>query len=387
MFFKQFKDPEGCMSYIFACRHTGEAAVVDPNHDPEVYLSVLQEKNLKLRYIIDTHSHADHDSLSGTLAERTGALVVMHENYHTQRQAGRNFTRHEGVAGHLRHNAGLKVDMAVQDHDKLTVGHIEAAVLHTPGHTLDSICLYLRRERILLTGDTLMIGQCGRTDLPGGDPGQLYHSLFNVLMNLDHHILVCPAHDYKGDINTTTGYERVHNPFLKTRTITEFTAFARKTFGELGPGDTIQCSVTPAADAEPVPAAAAGASPLMSQMCTSMEYYFRTVPAHWNLIDGRELLESLNGPEAPLVVDVRTPQEFAAGHIPGAINIEVTQLPQRVDELVPYLEKPLVTVCRSAVRSAYAALFLRGYGFSRVKTLEHGMYGWGKNGFPVVTEP
>ncbi len=385
MFFKQFKDPEGCISYIFACRRTGDAAVVDPNHDPDIYLATLTENKLQLRYIIDTHCHADHDSLSGILKERTGARVVMHENYQVQRQAGKDFSKHHGVAGHLRHNAGLQVDHALKEGEKLMVGHIEATVLYTPGHTSDSICLHLSKQRIILTGDTLMIGQCGRTDLPGGDPGQLFHSIFDVFAKLDAHTLVCPAHDYKGNVNTTIGYEKVNNLFFKTRTEDEFIAFAEKAFGELSPGDTVQCSIDPVADAGPAPSAAAGANPLMSQMCTSMEYYFRTVPTHWNLVSSRELQKSLNGPDAPLVLDVSTPQEFAEGHIPGALNIEVTQLPQRVDELTQYLEKPVVTVCRSAVRSAYAALFLRGYGFSRVKTLENGMYAWRKEALPIVT--
>lgn len=385
MLFRQFKDPEGCISYIFACRHTGDAAVVDPNHDPDIYLAALTENKLKLRYIIDTHSHADHDSLSSILGERTGAQVAMHENYQAQRQAGKNFSKHQGVAGHLRHNAGLKVDYALKEGNKLMVGQIEATVLYTPGHTSDSICLHLSKQRILLTGDNLMIGQCGRTDLPGGDPRQLYHSIFDVFAKLDDHTLVCPAHDYRGNVNTTIGYEKVNNPFFKTHTEDEFVAFAEKTFGELSPGDTIQCSVAPAADAAPTPATAAGASPLMSQMCTSMEYYFRTVPSHWNLISSQELQQFLNGPDAPLVLDVSTPQEFAEGHIPGALNIEVTQLPQMVGELAQYLEKPVVTVCASAVRSAYAALFLRGYGFSHVRTLEHGMYAWRKEALPLVT--
>lgn len=382
MYFKQFKDSEGCISYIFACKHTGDAAVVDPNHDLQTYLQTLEDNKFKLRYIFDTHTHADHNSLAADLAKHTGAQVAMHENCPGQRLAGKYFTDHRAVAGHLRYNSEIKVDLALKDNDKITVGHIEATVIHTPGHTSDSICLHLRKQRILFTGDTLMVGQCGRTDLPGGDSLQLYGSIFGLLAKMDDHILVCPAHDYRGNVNTTIGYEKLNNEFFKTRSEKEFVAFAEKTFGRLTPGDKIQCSINPGKDEQPAPQPIA--SPLMNQMCTSMEYYFRTVPAHWNLVSSRELRDSLDKPGAPLIIDVRTPREFIEGHIPNAINVEVSQLPARVVELAQYMEKPIVTVCESAVRSAYAALFLRGYGFSQVRTLENGMYAWRAEGMPMV---
>ena len=384
MFFKQIKDAEGCISYVFACKHTGEAAVVDPNHDLDVYLTLLNENNFKCRYVFDTHTHADHDSLAGELAGSTGAQLAMYENYATQRKAGQGFTKHQGVVRHLAQNAGITVDLALQDGTVLKVGDIEVKILHTPGHTSDSVSLFLHKKRLLLTGDMLMVGQCGRTDLPGGDSGELYRTLFERLAGVNDYVVVCPAHDYKGDVNSALGYERVNNLFFKKRTEEEFVAFAAETFGKLSPGDKIQCSIAPAVGAAPPLVPASGTHPLMGQMCTSMEYYFTTVPADWNLVSSHDLHELMQQAEAPLILDVRTPEEFAQGHIPDAVNIEVTELPRRVGELVSYLEKPVVTVCESAVRSAYAAMFLRGYGFSRVKTLDHGMYSWRMGGGPVV---
>lgn len=370
------------MSYIAGCTEAGEAVVVDACHDINLYLDILRDQKLKLKYLVETHTHADHDTLAGALSEKTGAPVAMHRNYTRQRALGAGFSANEEVAGHLAFNSSVVVDMVLDHGSALPVGNFAIKVLHCPGHTTDSICLQLP-ERLVLTGDSLMIGQCGRPDLPGGDSGVLYDSMSGVLMRLDDNTIVCPGHDYKGNVSTTIGYERVNNPFLKQGAREGFIAYAAKVFSGGIKGGKLQCSVAPPEDS---PGAFAGKdlSPMANQMCSAVEYYIRSVPAHWNLIGAKDLQERLEGDNKFFLLDVRTQEEYSSGRIPGSVNIPLGELPGRVEELPENLEKPLVAICESGSRSAYALMFLRGYGYSQVRSLELGIHHWRELGYPLV---
>jgi glyoxylase-like metal-dependent hydrolase (beta-lactamase superfamily II) len=152
-------------------------------------LDTLNAKGWRLRYTIETHTHADHLSGSVRLKDLTGATMLM--------QAGSN---------------AICVDRALRDGDVIELGKLRIEVVETPGHTRDSMCLVLP-DRVL-TGDTLLIGGCGRTDLPSGDPRQLHRSL-RRLMELPDDTLVFPAHDYKGRHASTIGRERAQNARVK----------------------------------------------------------------------------------------------------------------------------------------------------------------------------
>src|SRR5262249_35948187 len=143
-----------------------------------------------LKYVVDTHTHADHFTASRQLARELSVPVVMHARA-----------------------AAPFVDLRLEDGETLVVGSLRLDVLSTPGHTDDSMCLVLS-DRVL-TGDTLLIGGTGRTDLPTGDPDRLYDSLFGKLLQLDEGLLVYPAHDYKGRSHTTLGVEKAGNPRLQ----------------------------------------------------------------------------------------------------------------------------------------------------------------------------
>jgi glyoxylase-like metal-dependent hydrolase (beta-lactamase superfamily II) len=118
-------------------------------------------------------------------------------------------------------------DMAVDDGDRISVGNIQIRIIYTPGHTPDSICL-LVDEKKLLTGDTLFVGECGRTDLPGGNSRVMYDSLFNKLMKLNDTVEVYPGHDYGSNPSSTIGDEKLSNYTLKPRNLTEFIEFMRQ---------------------------------------------------------------------------------------------------------------------------------------------------------------
>lgn len=176
-----------------------QAAIVDPAWEVDRLLKAAAEKGLAVKYVIDTHSHPDHIEGNQKVAEKTGAKIVAHEL------------------------ANIRKDVEVEDGDVLSVGRLKIKIIHTPGHCPDHICLLVDGK--ILTGDTLFVGECGRTDLPGGDADKLYDSLFGKLMKLDDSIEVYPGHDYGSKPHSTIGYERANNYVLKPRTREEFIRF------------------------------------------------------------------------------------------------------------------------------------------------------------------
>ncbi|MCW3984394.1 MAG: MBL fold metallo-hydrolase [Candidatus Bathyarchaeota archaeon] len=200
MYFRQIQLHGDNFSYLIADTETKETAVVDPSYNASEIIKTIKTQNLKLKYIINTHGHSDHTAGNTELKALFAAQTVAHKQ------------------------TKLDSDLKVEDGDTLTVGKIPIKIIHTPGHTPDSICLLIANEK-LLTGDTLFVGECGRTDLPGGNAKNLYDSLFNKLLKLDDSIEVYPGHDYGRMPFSTIGKERKTNYVLKPRTQSEFIEF------------------------------------------------------------------------------------------------------------------------------------------------------------------
>ncbi len=200
MFFKQIQRHGDNFSYLIADPQTKEAAVVDSSYNADEIVKIIKEQNFLLKYIINTHGHSDHTAGNTELQSIFRAPIVA---YRQERKTN---------------------GLAVNDNDYLTIGTIPIKVLYTPGHTPDGICLLVNGEK-LLTGDTLFVGECGRTDLPGGNAKLLYDSLFNRLLKLDDEIEVYPGHDYGIKPFSTIGNERKTNYVLKPRNLKEFLAF------------------------------------------------------------------------------------------------------------------------------------------------------------------
>src|SRR5262249_14076145 len=183
----------GCYAYLVGCSETCSGVLVDAElSQMDRILALVAKVGLRLQYLIDTHTHADHCSAARALGRRLGAATVMH-----------------------RASAAPHVDVRVDDGETLIAGRLRVRVLHTPGHTDDSICLALP-DRVL-TGDTLLRLATGRTDLPTGDPEALHESLFGKLLQLDDALEVYPGHNYKGTPVTTLGREKADNPRLQRR--------------------------------------------------------------------------------------------------------------------------------------------------------------------------
>lgn len=200
MFLRQFKAGTGAnMSYIVADSPAGACAVIDPTGDLSRIFKAIEAEGLRIAYILNTHSHPDHTSGNGKLAAETGAKVAAHRL------------------------APIKKDIPLDDGAVLKVGSLDIQVLQTPGHSRDSVCYLVNRR--LFTGDTLFVGECGRTDMPGGDAGALYDSLFGRLMKLPDDVEVYPGHDYGSRPTSTIGHERKTNYVLEPRTRQEFIEF------------------------------------------------------------------------------------------------------------------------------------------------------------------
>jgi rhodanese-related sulfurtransferase len=210
----------------------------------------------------------------------------------------------------------------------------------------------------------------------------MYETIFDKLHKLKDDLLVYPAHDYSGNINSAVGYEKINNPFFKERGPGEFLKFVKTVFPPpKGPG--MQCSISSASSVSNSPLTT---GPLMAEMCLSMEKLLQQYPddwKKWNLIDVGKLKEKLEKRGEVTILDVREPDEFAEDHIKGAVNVPVKELPNRMEALPKDKDTEIVTYCESGFRSAHAAIFLKAYGYSNVKYLELGMHEWREEGFEV----
>jgi len=198
IFFEQIRSA-GCLSYILGCAREKLCIVIDPELDKaEDYVGLAEFLGSRITYAIDTHTHADHNSACKIMRERFGVKVIMH-----------------------RAAEAPYVDMRVEDGQEIRFGQQSLKVIHTPGHTEDATCL-LFKDRIF-TGDTLLIGGCGRTDLPGGNAEAQYQSLLK-LKALPDDIRVYPGHDYREAVSSL-GDEKQKNARLLIATQDEFVHF------------------------------------------------------------------------------------------------------------------------------------------------------------------
>ena len=199
MIFKQlFDEKSSTYTYIVASGKGREALIIDPVIEHTyIYTDLLNDLDLRLVKVIDTHIHADHISAMAELKERTNCQTVMGE-----------------------HSKSEVVNLKVKDNDKIIVDGINLEALYTPGHTDDSYC-FLMNDRIF-TGDTLLINGTGRTDFQNGSASEAYDSLFNKVLKLPEETLVYPAHDYKGNQFSTIGNEKKNNPRLQVNSAAEY---------------------------------------------------------------------------------------------------------------------------------------------------------------------
>jgi glyoxylase-like metal-dependent hydrolase (beta-lactamase superfamily II)/rhodanese-related sulfurtransferase len=316
---------ENCFAYLIADPQTREAALVDPRADRVAeYLRDLEERGLRLRYVIETHTHADHLSGAAELRARTGAEVLLSAQA-TSEVATRR----------------------LRDGDRLPLGAREITVLASPGHTEDSVSLLAGDA--LLTGDALLIGGAGRTDFQNGSPEALYETLHARFAALPGEKTVYPGHDYAGRTHSTLAQERATNPLLR-----------------LAERDRFVSTLRGARQPKPANMDAIVAANIHGVMPSSR-------------IGVDELARALGSPQPPLVVDVRLPAEYRAVHLEPSQLLPLDELARRRGELAQ--EREIVLVCRTGARARLAATELAGF---RTRVLEGGLVAWQEAGHPVV---
>jgi glyoxylase-like metal-dependent hydrolase (beta-lactamase superfamily II)/rhodanese-related sulfurtransferase len=340
MLFEQIRSG-GCLSYLVGCDDSCGAMLVDPHLDQlDRYVALVAERGMRVHYIVETHTHADHFSAARELAKRLDAKVVMH-----------------------RLSAAPFVDVRVDDGETLIVGKLRVAILATPGHTEDAVCLHV--EDRVLTGDTLLIGGTGRTDLPTGNPEALWDSLFNKLLLLPDATKVYPAHDYKDRSSSTIGAEKASNPRLQTTDREGFVALMRGLDLKM-PDHLTEALRTNRSGGTTVAQLLAEASRQIAFMSLA------------------EVAHRLEGAGTDLVIlDVREKDAFDAGHLPGARHLPRGQLELRVDKDLPDPGARILTYCQFGRISTLAAATLRQMGYTRAVALDGGYDEWVKLGFPI----
>jgi len=334
----------GCQSYLMGCGETHAAVLIDPNlKQMDHYLGLAARDGLRIRYVLDTHTHADHFSAARELGRVLNAKVVTH-----------------------RLSPAPYVDFRLCDGEILRVGDMRLTALHTPGHTRDSMCV-VAEDRVF-TGDTLLIGGTGRTDLPTGDPDALHDSLFNRVLKLDPALKVYPAHDYKGRSHSTIGAEIADNPRLKKRDRDEFVAMMR-TLNLEAPTHLTEALRTNMSGGKTV-------AQMLSDAAANIAF-----------ISMAELAERVKRNDLELVLlDVREKDAFAAGHIPGARHLPRGQLELRVNTELPDPTRRILVCCEFGYISTLAAATLRELGYTHAAALDGGLKAWRERGLPLATD-
>jgi hydroxyacylglutathione hydrolase len=359
MYFKQFY--LGCLAHAsYLIGSQGEAVVVDPQRDVDRYLSEAETTGLKIRYVIETHLHADFVSGHRELAARTGAEIVFSE------KAGATFPH-----------------WAVREGDEIIIGKVVLRIIETPGHTPESISVLVIDTEVspqpqkVLTGDTLFIGDVGRPDLAGGQgytpqmmAGMMYDSLHHKLLQLSDDVEVYPAHgagsmcgrNISQQTSSTIGEQKILNYALKPMSKEEFIRMM-----------TSELPAAPAYFSKDAEINREGAGPLAAM----------AKPAALSPLEVAELIS-----HGYVVLDVRSAAEFGAAHVPGSINIGLGgQFAIWAASLIS-LQSPIVIVADSEVKVDEAQTRLARVGIESAQGyLSGGIEAWCEAGLEVTAVP
>jgi sulfur dioxygenase len=344
MFFRQLFDPDSSTyTYLIADDATHEAIVIDPViEQAERDLKLIREHGLKLKYTLETHVHADHITAAQALKKNTNAVTAVSADCNAQ-----------------------GYDRLLKDGDVILFGHEEITVIATPGHTPGSVA-YLWRDRVF-TGDTLLIGGCGRTDFQNGSAEALWSSITEKLFALDEQTLVFPGHDYKGRRLSSIGEEKRFNARVAGKSREEFITIMNNL--GLPMPKRIHEAVPANLDAGAAHAANTPEAAFMPEA---------TVQS----VSATQLSEAAAAGKVN-ILDIRTAGEFDTLKIAGSINIPLDRLnPAEVMSRFG-ADAPLYCICQTGTRSQFAASKLRNAGMRQVIHVDGGTNAWVSAGFAV----
>lgn len=323
---KQFS-AGSCYSYIL--NSEGDALVIDPHISLfNEYKNYLDKNGLKLKFIVDTHTHADHFSLAAILKKEFQAPVLMFEKA-----------------------VSSVADRRLKDNEEIRLGNAVLKVIHTPGHTDDAISLY--GDNKLFSADVLLIGSVGRTDFQNGSPESMFDTLQRLKV-LPEDTKIFPGHDYHEKFSSTIGREKKENPFLKEADREAFVRTMRaKTLAKPFNIDNI------------------------------IRVNQKGEAASLELVSPRDVSLLVQKDPQARFLDVRSALEFSQAHIKGSINVPIDMLAVKIPEL-SQSKLNYIVLCRTGSRSSMAADMLIQAGIHNVKVMDGGLTRWQKEGLPVI---
>ena len=351
MIFRQlFDSVSSTYTYLVGCEQTREAIIIDPVFEQLARdTALLRELDLRVRYAVDTHVHADHVTGAWLLKEAFGARIVLSGTYEAS-----------------------GVDLAAEDGMVLAFGNCSIAARATPGHTSGCITWVSNDQSMAFSGDCLMIRGAGRTDFQSGDVHQLWQSIQEQIFSLPNDCLIYPGHDYLGRTVSTVAEEKRFNPRIGGDAREEDFAGYMNNLGLPHPklleiaipanlkcGEPDEDSIHRETSWGPITVTFAG---------------IPEVEPDWV---ARHL-------DDVTVLDVRTESEFVGdlGHIEGSILIPLDQLRDRISEIKS--DRPIVTVCQSGKRSAMATQILQSSGINSVANIPGGLIHWSRLSLPAI---
>jgi len=321
--------PQGCHTYLLADPRSRSAMAIDVHLDfVDEVAALASRRGWSLRYVVDTHTHADHPSGSAALAARGGGERIAHAE-----------ARHQGVTRH------------VADGEQLRLGDIAVVARHAPGHTPDHLVLAV--PGAVFAGDTLLIGSVARTDFLGGDAGQLFDSLHRVFDGLPDDTIVFPGHDYQGRVRTTLGAERAGNAWLRLADRADFV-------------QRLRCNPPP--------------RPANMDDLLRLNREGVAIAAALPAAEARRLVEAGG---AASVIDVRTGGEFDGEHVPGSRWIALDEVAQRADE-VRATPAPRLLLCHVGNRAEMARQALAKLGIGGLSVVTGGIVAYRQAGGDVA---
>lgn len=324
--FKQFM-AGSCYSYILSCGT--EALIIDPHISLlEDYSGYLGKEKLSLKFIVDTHTHADHFSLAAVMKKKYGAQVLMHEKA-----------------------VSSVADKRLKDDDKVALGSGSIRVIYTPGHTDDAVSLYM--DGRLFTGDVLLIGSVGRTDFQNGSPESMFDTLQKIKA-LPDATMIFPGHDYHEKRSSLLAREKNENPFLKENDKETFVKNMR-----------------------------AKVIPKPFNIDNIVRVNQKGEAALLEMVSPKEAVSLAQKNQRVKLLDVRSALEFAEAHIKDSVNVPIDMISAKINDL-SLSGQAYIVLCRTGNRSPMAADMLIQSGIHDVKVMQGGMTRWQKEGLPVI---